>query len=104
MVWTVAQYHHAAPDPASFDGTYYNSCCLPVRIANGRVRYGNAEAKLKLVDDKFGLEGWPDRPFGPFYFVDADRMEPAVFAFDGADRFSVADASGKELTFIRKGH
>ena len=78
------------------------AACLSAS-ARGALRYGNAEANLKLRWVRDSLQGYADRPFGPFYLVTVDgEREPTVLVFDAPNKFSVIDASRKERSFIRQ--
>jgi hypothetical protein len=102
LAFTFYKYHHPAPTPDVVNGIYANSCCRDVMINGTYVKYGSETARIRLIDDKFGLVGYLDRPLGPLFRSENGRRAPVVLVFTGRDGFTVIDYSGKNLAFKRR--
>jgi hypothetical protein len=99
--------HLTAPDERSTDGIYSNPCCPDIVVKGRQIEYGSERVPLQRKHMKFGLTGYPSKPFGDFYMVDraTGRHDPALILFS-SDRepaeLILVDFKGVEHSFRRR--
>lgn len=92
-------------DSTEAEGNYINACCPAVTIRNGHLNFRGEAIPIKFKRMKFGIAGYPERPFDGFYIQDTatgERLAPILVFSDDFSSFTAVGPSGAEYKFERK--
>ena len=84
-------YYRPTPNQGMFDGTYLNGCCTKVVIRKGTFRTGQDKASIRIRFLKYSYIGELDRPVGPFFTKENNKISPSIVAFGNDGSFNIYD-------------